>query len=114
MSGMAEPTVDALPAEADALIGDGDVREPHRHTYHELIWVREGSGRHLIDGEPIDFGPRTLTLIAKGQVHQFERADEVSGVVTRFGDEWLAGSRRWLFSGGSCTALSVPADDARP
>jgi AraC family transcriptional regulator, transcriptional activator of pobA len=120
MSGMAEPTVDDLPAEADALevaefqersIGDGDVREPHRHAYHELIWVREGSGRHLIDGEPIDFGPRTLTLIAKGQVHQFERADEVSGVVTRFGDEWLAGSRRWLFSGGSCTALSVPADD---
>jgi AraC family transcriptional regulator, transcriptional activator of pobA len=121
MSGMAEPTVDDLPAEADALevaefqersIGDGDVREPHRHAYHELIWVREGSGRHLIDGEPIDFGPRTLTLIAKGQVHQFQRADEVSGVVTRFGDEWLAVSRRWLFSGGSCTALSVPADDA--
>jgi AraC family transcriptional regulator, transcriptional activator of pobA len=121
MWGMAEPTVDDLPAEADALevaefqersIGDGDVREPHRHAYHELIWVREGSGRHLIDGEPVDFGPRTLTLIAKGQVHQFERADEVSGVVTRFGDEWLAGSRRWLFSGGSCTALGVPADDA--
>jgi AraC family transcriptional activator of pobA len=121
MSRMAEPTIDALPAEADALevhefeersIGDGDVREPHRHAYHELIWVREGSGRHLIDGEPVEFGPQTLTLIAKGQVHQFQRAAGVSGVVTRFGDEWLAGSRRWLFSGGSCTALSVPDDDA--
>jgi AraC family transcriptional regulator, transcriptional activator of pobA len=121
MSIMAEPTIDALPAEADALevhkfeersIGDGDVREPHRHAYHELIWVREGSGRHLIDGEPVEFGPQTLTLIAKGQVHQFQRAAGVSGVVTRFGDEWLAGSRRWLFSGRSCTALSVPDDDA--
>ena len=30
----------------------------------------------------------------------------------RFDDDWLSGSRRWLFSGGSCTALSVPPDDA--
>ena len=70
MCEMAEPTVDDLPAEADALevisleldrIEGDDVREPHRHAYHELIWVREGSGRHLIDGEPVEFGPHTLT-----------------------------------------------------
>ena len=121
MSDMAEPTVDDLPAEADALqavslslesIEGDDVREPHRHAYHELIWVRDGSGRHLIDGDAVEFGPRTLTLIGKGQVHQFERADRVSGVVVRFDDEWLTGSRRWLFSGGACTALHVPEDDA--
>jgi AraC family transcriptional regulator, transcriptional activator of pobA len=121
MWGMAEPTVDDLPAEADALevielevgsIGDGQVREPHRHAYHELIWVREGSGRHLIDGEPVEFGPRTLTLIAKGQVHQFERAEEVRALVVRFDDEWLTGSRRWLFTGRACTALSAPQPDA--
>jgi len=118
---MADLTVDDFPAEADALevrsfelesIDADDVREPHRHAYHELIWVREGSGRHLIDGEPVDFGPRTLTLIAKGQVHQFERADRVSGVLLRFDDEWLAGSRHWLFSGGACSALNVPEKDA--
>lgn len=118
---MAEPTVDDLPAEADALevrsielehIDDADVREPHRHAYHELIWVREGSGRHLIDGVPVEFGPRTMTLIAKGQVHQFERAEGVRGYVVRFGDEWLSGSRRWLFSGQVCTPLTVPEEDA--
>ena len=121
MSEMAEPTVDDLPAEADALearslaldrIDGDDVREPHRHAYHELIWVREGSGRHLIDGEPVVFGPRTLTLIAKGQVHQFERAEGVRGYVVRFDDEWLSGARRWLFSGQSCTPLTVPEEEA--
>ena len=119
---MTEPTVDDLPAEADALevvglelgsIGDGEVREPHRHAYNELIWVREGRGRHLIDGEPVEFGPRTLTLIAKGQVHQFQRAEQVSGVVARFGDEWLAGSRRWLFAGQTCTPVNVPEEGAK-
>ena len=118
---MAEPTVDDLPAEADALevqsleresIDGDDIREPHRHAYHELIWVREGQGRHLIDGEPVEFGPRTLTLIAKGQVHQFERADRISGLVVRFDDDWLSGSRRWLFSGGACTAMRVPETEA--
>jgi AraC family transcriptional regulator, transcriptional activator of pobA len=118
---MAEPTVDDLPADADALqalelhlgsIGDGDVREPHRHAYHELVWVHAGHGRHLIDGETVDFGPRTLTLIAKGQVHQFKEADDVTALVVRFDDEWLTGSRRWLFAGGACTALTVPPDDA--
>jgi AraC family transcriptional regulator, transcriptional activator of pobA len=118
---MAEPTVDDLPAEADALevialeldrIQGDDVREPHRHAYHELIWVREGSGRHLIDGESVEFGPHTLTVIGKGQVHQFERAEGIRGYVVRFDDEWLSGSRRWLFSGQACTPLTVPEDDA--
>ncbi len=118
---MAEPTVDDLPAEADALevialeldrIEDDEVREPHRHAYHELIWVREGSGRHLIDGESVEFGPHTLTVIGKGQVHQFERAEGIRGYVVRFDDEWLTGSRRWLFSGQVCTPLTVPEDDA--
>jgi AraC family transcriptional activator of pobA len=121
MCEMAEPTVDDLPAEADALevialeldrIEDDEVREPHRHAYHELIWVREGSGRHLIDGESVEFGPHTLTVIGKGQVHQFERAEGIRGYVVRFDDEWLAGSRRWLFSGQVCTPLTVPEDDA--
>jgi AraC family transcriptional regulator, transcriptional activator of pobA len=125
--GVAEPTVDDLPAEADALevlrfelgsIAADDVREPHRHAYHELIWVREGSGSHLIDGERVDFGPRTLTLIAKGQVHQFERADQAEGVIVRFDDDWLTGglaeemARRWLFTSHGCTSLSAPADEA--
>jgi AraC family transcriptional activator of pobA len=118
---MAEPTVDDLPAEADALevialeldrIGGDDIREPHRHAYHELIWVREGSGRHLIDGESVEFGPHTLTVIGKGQVHQFERAEGIRGYVVRFDDEWLAGPRRWLFSGQVCTPLTVPEEDA--
>jgi AraC family transcriptional regulator, transcriptional activator of pobA len=121
MWSMVEPTVDDLPAEDDALqvralelehIDEDDVREPHRHAYHELIWVREGEGRHLIDGDPVEFGPHTVTLISKGQVHQFARAERVGGVVVRFDDEWLEGSRRWLFSGGGCTALSVPDEEA--
>jgi AraC family transcriptional activator of pobA len=127
MWAMVEPTVDDLPTEADALqvrpfelrhIGADEIRDPHRHAYHEMIWVRDGHGSHLIDGERVEFGPRTLTLIAKGQVHQFESADEISGMVVRFDDEWLIGglaeqmARRWLFTSHGCTSLSAPEDEA--
>ena len=33
-------------------IGGARVREPHRHDYHELVWVREGEGAHRLDGAP--------------------------------------------------------------
>src|SRR5215211_8757844 len=125
---MAELVVDDLRAEPDTLevielhlpsIADGEVRPPHRHAYHELIWVREGHGKHLIDGEPVEFGPHTLTLIAKGQVHQFQRAEEISGIVARFDDDWLedglAGEvgKRVLFANHGCTSLAPPEEEAR-
>src|SRR5918997_1701970 len=125
---MTEPTVDDLPAGADSLqvvelelgsIAEEDVREPHRHAYHELIWIREGHGRHLIDGEPVEFGPHTLTLIAKGQVHQFRRAEDIRALVARFDDDWLedglAGEvgRRVLFTSTGCTSLAPPEDEGK-
>jgi AraC family transcriptional activator of pobA len=78
----------------DMQIGSGTAwgsRDPHRHDYHELIWTREGSGRHLIDGEVSLVEPNTLTLIGRGQVHVFERALGVNGAVVRFGGELLYG-----------------------
>ena len=93
-------------------VGDNGVREPHRHDYHELIWVLSGSGEHLIDGEPVPVQERTVTIIGRGQVHQFRRADDVRGGVLRFGDELLAGGGRivggWLVSGGGGRTIAVP------
>ncbi|MEA2454545.1 MAG: AraC-like ligand binding domain, partial [Thermoleophilaceae bacterium] len=41
-------------------------RRPHRHDYHELIWMREGEALHLLDGQPISIEPGTISLIARG------------------------------------------------
>jgi AraC family transcriptional activator of pobA len=66
-------------------------RRPHRHDYHELVWTRRGTGRHLIDGAASLVEPSTVTLIGRGQVHVFERARGLHGAVVRFGDELLLG-----------------------
>ena len=82
-----ELAVDRLPAVGaslevvllhDASFGadtDDGPRRPHRHDYHELIWTRCGTGRHLHRRRAGRRSSRgTVTLIGRGQVHVFERA----------------------------------------
>jgi AraC family transcriptional activator of pobA len=98
-----------------ARIGAGRVREPHRHDYHELIWVRSGTGRHLIDGAPVPVRPGTVTVIGRGAVHVFEYAEGLTGAVLRFGDELLLGGRvapGWLLAGRGGRTVPVPGREA--
>jgi AraC family transcriptional activator of pobA len=95
--------------------GDGDgVREPHRHDYHELIWTRAGSGRHMLDNRTVPVVPGTITVIGRGQVHVFERAHGLVGAAVRFGDELLhegpiaRADPAWLFAGCGGWNVTVP------
>lgn len=93
---------------------------PHRHTYQEIFIVEAGHGQHVIDGQPIDLLPGSVSLIGKGQVHVVEHLTDFSGWVIRFNDEFLpAGliSRTWnyhatLFNqlGPTQTLTITPAD----
>ena len=95
----------------------GSAREPHRHDYNELIWVRSGRGRHLLDGESVPVREGTVTLIGRGQVHVFERGEQLDGAVVRFGDELMVGSSEratpgWLLAGRGGRTVSVPPGEA--
>jgi AraC family transcriptional activator of pobA len=99
-------------------MGPEDAREAHRHDYHELIWVRDGRGRHLLDGRPFPVRPHTVTVIGRGQVHVFERGEDLHGAVVRFRDEGLgqSGARRatpeWLLAGQGGRTVVVPPTEA--
>ena len=92
-------------------------RRPHRHDYHELVWTRCGTGRHLIDGEVSLVEPNTITLIGRGQVHVFERARGLHGAVVRFGEELLqsdpaaAANPAWLVGSRAVLTVAVQAGD---
>jgi AraC family transcriptional activator of pobA len=119
-----EPSIDSLaPAGAplqvvwlrDASFGEvteRGARTPHRHDYHELIWTREGSGLHRVDGRPSPVTARTLTVIGRGQIHVFERGEHLWGAVVRIGEELLddrgAAALRDSWSPGASVAPSVP------
>lgn len=89
-------------------VGEGPIREPHRHDYHELMWLREGEGVQLIDGEAYKIVPGTVTVIARGQVHQFRRARGLSGGLLRITDAALTGEEGWLLARHGATVIAVP------
>jgi AraC family transcriptional activator of pobA len=97
-------------------LDDDPVREPHRHDYHELIWVASGDGEHLIDGSPVPVQPGTVMLIGRGQVHVLKRAEGLVGAVLRIGDELLADESRraasgWLLAGRGGRSIPVPPSE---
>jgi AraC family transcriptional activator of pobA len=92
-------------------VGEGPIRDPHRHDYHELMWWREGAGVQLVDGEALDIVPGTVTVIARGQVHQFRRAHDLGGVLLRIADAALTGADGWLLGAGAgahARVIAVP------
>jgi AraC family transcriptional activator of pobA len=84
------------------------VREPHRHDYHELLWVRCGWGVHVLDGEAQELVAGAVTLIGRGQVHVFRRSEGLTAAVVRFGDEQLSGGMGWLLAGRGGRTVPVP------
>ncbi len=116
LSDRTEAPLQVLTLEGVSVGVDGP-REPHRHDYHELVWVREGCGRHSIDGQKVEVRPGTVTLIGRGQVHVFEGAGGLHGAVIRFEDDIVAGpptglaNPAWLLSARGGHTVEVPADD---
>ena len=119
---MSDLAIDTLERDASVqvLLVEGmsldRVRDPHRHDYHELIWIRSGSGRHLIDGEPLPALPGSVTVIGRGQVHVFEEASDLHGAVVRFGDAVLfgEGTPGWLVAiRGGRTVVVPPGERGR-
>ncbi|HWR01529.1 MAG TPA: helix-turn-helix transcriptional regulator [Chlorobaculum sp.] len=71
---------------------------PHRHAYHEIIWVRRGSASHLLDGEVLEFPTHTVLVVPKGRIHRFKPSADCLGSVIRFRDEFLMESSHLIFS----------------
>ncbi len=75
---------------------DAFQRKPHRHDYFEVIWTEEGEGVHCIDFTEYPLRPKTLYLIAPGQVHQITTPPELMYILSFQMDFIGAGYRKQL------------------
>lgn len=71
---------------------------PHRHSYQEIIWVRQGSAEHLLDGDVIVYPAQTLLVVPKGRIHRFVPTPDCLGCAIRFKEEFLENHSHLLFS----------------
>lgn len=89
------------------------IKVPHRHSYQEIIWVRQGSAEHLLDGDIIQYPAQTLLVVPKGRIHRFTPTSDCLGSVIRFKEEFLLNQSHLLFSQFTGhTALPLNGDHA--
>ncbi len=93
-------------------VGGAGARRPHRHDYHELLWIRSGQGVHLLDGVRHAVVPGAVTLIGRGQVHVFEEGVHLHGAVVRFGEDLVPARAVWLLAAREGRTVAVPAGAA--
>jgi AraC family transcriptional regulator, transcriptional activator of pobA len=86
------PSLQTLWFDADAPLTTADVREPHRHDYHELFVLSSGSMRHRIDDQVVEHAEGSVLVVGRGQTHVLEEATSVAGVVVRFSEAMLTDS----------------------
>lgn len=63
--------------------------DAHRHNYYELLYFKEGSGKHMIDFETYSIEPGSIHFVAPGQVHALSRTPETTGFVIAFSKEFM-------------------------
>jgi len=62
---------------------------PHRHDYHEILWVQSGYALHKVDGQSIELPSQSIALITRGQIHLIEETGALTACAIGFKDETL-------------------------
>ncbi|MER5183742.1 AraC family transcriptional regulator [Streptomyces sp. NPDC002896] len=112
------PSLDVVRIRSGVPDDETGCRLEQRQDFHTLFWVRSGTGRQVIDGEPLEVASPSLTLVGRGQVYRYEHMSDVDGAVISFGDDLLyEGSVTqvnpvWLVGRYGTQSVSVPAEDA--
>jgi AraC-like DNA-binding protein len=62
---------------------------PHAHSFYQLIWFESDEGKHFVDFNAHPIAAGRIFLIAKGQVHYFDRSVNYKGVLMHFNESFL-------------------------
>ena len=62
---------------------------PHRHNYFVIVWVKKGTGIHLIDLDKYELQDNTVYCITPGQVHLMNINGPADGYVISFTSEFM-------------------------
>lgn len=89
-------------------------KPPHRHTYQEIIWIRQGAVKHLLDDGLVEYPADTILIIPKGRIHSLLPTPDCRGVAIRFTEEFIPTPSHLLFSQFiGRTALKLDSDQAK-
>ncbi len=66
-----------------------ETSKPHTHSYYQIIWFKNNSGKHYIDFKGYDIKENRLFFVAKNQVHYFEKRSDYDGYQIHFNESFI-------------------------
>jgi len=66
------------------------VAYPHRHDFYEVLFLTQGSGKHIIDTNEYNIEPPCLFFLSPGQAHKLLLSQDVDGYIFLFTSEFYA------------------------
>lgn len=65
-----------------------NVEYPHRHDFFEILFLTQGSGKHIIDFRTYDIAAGMMFFLTPGQIHTIELSSDVKGYIFLFTSEF--------------------------
>lgn len=65
-----------------------EVQYPHRHDFFEVLYLRRGSGYHIIDSNKYEITPPCVFFMSPGQAHKLELSHDIDGFIYIFTSEF--------------------------
>lgn len=62
---------------------------PHRVHFHNIILFEKGEGKHTLDFREFPVSQDDIVLVSKGQVHAFDKKNELGGKVILFTEKFV-------------------------
>jgi len=73
------------------------ISEPHRHEFHEIIFIFKGNDIHSVDFNEYLLNERDVLIIPKGSIHDFIPSDKSHGWKLIFDDSFFNDVQQMLF-----------------
>jgi AraC-like DNA-binding protein len=61
-----------------------EFEEGHRQQYYEIVWLKSGSGNHIIDTVNYPYSGSVLFMLSPGQLHQIHPVEKGEGFIIKF------------------------------
>lgn len=62
---------------------------PHRHSFYEIIYIKQGEGDHIIDFKTYPIKPESLYFFSPDQIHFWQVTKTLEGSSIKFSESFL-------------------------
>jgi AraC family transcriptional activator of pobA len=66
-----------------------NIKFPHKHNFYEILWITKGRSKQNIDFKEYEISKDTLFFISPGQLHLFEKWENIEGFVVLFTEQFF-------------------------